>query len=114
MREAPGLVEATARVGGASTGWFGYENQAETARFLFETLRQSSTPAASDTNSVAAAGIPPFPATGSGFKDWLDFSLLPPFDKVAKYFHFAVYSVGANVDGLTFKMFAPVPPALKK
>ena len=44
----------------------------------------------------------------------MDFSLLPPFEKIARYFYFTVCTAGANADGLSFKMFAPVPPALKK
>jgi len=47
------------------------------------------------------------------FKEWMDLSLLPAYSKVAKYFHFTVYGASANVDGLTFKVFAPIPPALK-
>jgi len=51
---------------------------------------------------------------GKMFKDWMDFSLLPSFDRVSKYFNFTVYGESATVDGLTFKIFAPVPPGLKK
>jgi len=47
------------------------------------------------------------------FKEWVDLSLLPPFEKISKYFCFSVYGGSANVDGLTFKMFSPIPPALK-
>ena len=43
----------------------------------------------------------------------MDFSLLPAFDKVAQYFYFTVYAGSANVDGLTLKVFAPTPPALR-
>src|SRR5262249_61437782 len=41
LRDTPGLVDATARVGGASTGVFGYENRLETARVWFETLKNN-------------------------------------------------------------------------
>jgi hypothetical protein len=43
----------------------------------------------------------------------MDFSLLPPFDKVAQYFYFTVTAGSANVDGLTLKIFSPTPPALR-
>jgi hypothetical protein len=43
----------------------------------------------------------------------MDFSLLPAFEKVAQYFYFSIYAVSANVDGLTLKVFAPTPPALR-
>jgi len=48
------------------------------------------------------------------FKDWLDFSLLPPFEKIAKYFSISVYGGGATTEGLSFKMFQPVPPGLRR
>jgi len=44
----------------------------------------------------------------------LDYSLLPDYEKVAKYFHYTVRAGSANVDGITFKFFSPTPPALKK
>ena len=46
-------------------------------------------------------------------KDLMDFSLLPPFEKISKYFYISVYGAGATSEGLQFKMFAPTPPALK-
>lgn len=109
LRDTPGLVDATARVGGSSTGFFGYENRLETARTWFEAAKNNRP----DANVNAAPGIPawnPQPA----FKDWADYSLLPPFEKISKYFYFSVYGGSASVDGLTFKMYAPTPPGLKK
>ena len=113
LRDKPGLIAAAAKVGGMGTGWFGYENQAETSRILIEQLRKISAALAGTTNA-AADGPPPFSNPRTAFKDWLDFSLLPPFDKISKYFYFSVYSAGANADGLTFNWFAPTPPGLKK
>ena len=43
----------------------------------------------------------------------MDYSLAPPFEKVAPYFYFTVYGGSANVDGLTLKFYAPTPPALR-
>jgi hypothetical protein len=110
LRELPGLEDAISKVGGSGSGWFGYHNQAETTRVGFELLRKSS---ASEKAEPLAPGIPAFVPENS-FKDWMDFSLLPPFEKIAKYFYFTVYSGSANVDGITFKIFTPVPPQLKK
>jgi hypothetical protein len=80
---------------------------------VLEALRKNSS-----TNQANAAGAMPgtmgFPGAPNPFKDWVDFSLLPPFDQIAKYFYFTVYSISANADGVTFKMFAPIPPGLKK
>jgi hypothetical protein len=46
------------------------------------------------------------------FRDWADFSLLPDYDAVSKYFYLSVFGGSANADGLTLKVFAPRPPQL--
>jgi len=114
LREASGLSEAAQRVGGMSTGLFGFENQNETMRVAFETLK----------NNVGALeqllSIPTIKSKLSGggeikeLKDWFDFSLLPAFDRISKYFHFVVYSGSANAQGLRWKMFSPTPPRLTR
>jgi hypothetical protein len=111
LRETPGLVEAAQKVGGSSVGVFGYQNNLEVSRALFETLRKTA-----GTNSNDSAPLPgmEFPVAAAGFKDWVDFSLLPPFEQISKYFYFSVYAVSANADGLKFKVFAPTPPQLQK
>jgi hypothetical protein len=43
----------------------------------------------------------------------MDFSLLPPFESISKYFHFGMYSVSASVDGFTYKYFIDTPPAMR-
>jgi len=114
LREASGLAEASQKVTSPGTGLFGYENHAETMRAVFEALRKGS-------NSATNLGGGLSPLTGAlgiaspdkSIKDWMDFSLLPPYERIAKYFYFTVYSGSSTVDGLTFKMFSPVPPALR-
>ncbi|HET7624152.1 MAG TPA: hypothetical protein VFM25_02715 [Verrucomicrobiae bacterium] len=110
LRETPGLTAAAAKIGGFNSGWFGYENQKKTTRAVFELLRKSG----SDSKSpqMLAPGIPAY-VPENAFKEWMDFSLLPPFDQIAKYFNFSVYSMSANPDGFMFKIFAPVPPELR-
>jgi len=41
-----------------------------------------------------------FPA---GYRDWADFSLLPDYDKVAKYFYISIFSGNASGNGLGLK-----------
>jgi hypothetical protein len=116
LREIPGLAEAAQKVGGQNTGWFGYENRAATMRATFETLRRIgpvATNAAPGQLDVLTGSIP-YARPEKSFKGWLDFSLLPDYDKVAKYFSYSVYAGSANVDGITFKFYSPAPPALKK
>jgi len=112
LRETPGLVEATQKVAGPGTSLFGYENLSETMRATFETLKKDPGAFTNASGFSALPGVPAMPGQKS-FREWLDFSLLPPFDRVAKYFSFSVYSGGANVDGLAFKMFVPVPAQAK-
>ena len=113
LRDVAGLAEAAQKVGGQNTGWFGYENQNETARQLFASLKLSvgETNRAS-TNPLTTAM--PFAGPQKTFQEWMDFSLLPNFDLVAKYFGFTVFSGSASVDGILFRYFSPTPAELKK
>ena len=110
LRDSPGLNDAAQKIGGMSTGLFGYENTSETMRVTLDALKNDS----GGVEKILA--MTPFAAklSGKGLKDWLDFSLLPSFDQIAKYFHFTVYSGTVNADGLGYKFFAPTPPRLKK
>jgi hypothetical protein len=111
LRDIPGLTDAIAKAGGSSTGMLGFENQIETTRALFQALKNGA-----GTNSPTPTmmpGLGSLPGAES-FKDWMDFSLLPSFDSVSKYFGISVYTASANPDGLAFKVFAPVPPGLRK
>jgi len=103
LRETTGLADATRHVGGAGNGLFGYENQRELTRAVFTALKNDpdATPA-----SLFLGGW------GKGFRDWLNFSLLPDYDRVTKYFYFTVCSGTVTTDGLSFKVFAPRPPQL--
>ena len=116
LAETAGLSDAAQKVGGMNTGWFGYENQAETLRVLLETLKQDPnaleklfTPNPVNPFANAAGG-----GIGKGAKDWFDVALFPSFDKLAKYFHFSVLAVSANADGYYLKTFSPTPPLLRK
>lgn len=110
LRDKPGLTEAIAKVGGGSTGWLTYEDQVETTRASLEILRKSW----GDTEEkMLAPGIPAF-APENPFKEWVDFSLLPPFEQIAKYFSFTVYTGAANSEGFLFNFFTPTPTGLQK
>jgi hypothetical protein len=45
-------------------------------------------------------------------RDWMDFSLLPDFDQVAKYFYISVYNEHTTGDGINLEIFTPRPPQL--
>ncbi|MBM3876514.1 MAG: hypothetical protein FJ386_07325 [Verrucomicrobia bacterium] len=110
LSETGGLADAAQMVGGTGTGWFGYENESETLRILMDALKQDPDYL---SKMFSVPGVP-LPAAGAkGFKDWFDFTLLPTFDKVAKYFHFTVQSANADATGISFKTFVPTPPGVK-
>jgi hypothetical protein len=113
LREKPDLLEAAQNVSGMSTGLFGYESEVDTMRAAFNAVKND--PGAS-TNGIGPSlfpGLPGITGPEQNLKDWMDFSLLPAFDKVAPYFYFDVYDGSANVDGMTLKTFSPTPPAIR-
>lgn len=113
LRELPALTEAAQRVGGTGTGLFGYENTAESMKNLWASLKGGDDTIGGMLNAVtlrAAEGDKP----ARTLKDWLDFSLLPAFDQVAKYFSITVYAGGSTADGFGYKAFTPTPAGLKK
>jgi hypothetical protein len=109
LRETAGFAAAAQHVGGAGNGLFAYENHKETLRSYFSALKNS--PPDKGGNPF---GVLPFASPAKIFGDWVDFSLLPDFDKVSKYFSYSVTGGSATADGLSFKMFAPRPPQLEK
>lgn len=114
LRNTPGLAEAAQRIGGMNTGLFGYENQGETMRSTIEILKKESGTLANLLSASPFADRLGLGDDGSKLKEWVDFSLLPSYDKIAKYFHFNVFSGSVTAEGLTFKVYAPNSPQLKK
>jgi hypothetical protein len=45
--------------------------------------------------------------------DWIDYGSLPPFEKIAKYFYYSLLTASSTPDGISFRISAPTPPALK-
>ena len=100
----PGLIDAAAHIGGTGNGFFGYENQRETMRTLFTLVK--------DISTDNTGGVTPLAAVPQSVRDWMDFSLLPDYDQVSKYFSFSVYGGNTTVEGFSFKFFTPRPPQL--
>jgi hypothetical protein len=108
LMDLPGLRDAAARVGGMSNGLFGYENDRLTAKTMLEALRNDAglieqmlamTPLAEQLDG----------SEGRRMSDWVDFSLLPSFDRVEKHFHFSLYGVAVRPEGVTYRLFTPTP-----
>ncbi len=114
LHETSGLNEAAQKVGGMGTGFFAYENHGEGFRVVLETLKNDAA-ALNKIFSLTAAREKVGPAgAAQDIKEWLDPALLPPFDQVSKYFHIAVYGGNATAQGLSWKLFWPAPPQLRK
>ena len=114
LRENAGLNEAAQQVGGAGTGLFGYSNQGETMRATFEAMKKNPNSTTNSNTLAVLAGAFGVSMNQNNYNTWFNYSLLPEYDKVAKYFHFSVYAGSATVDGLNLRIFYPVPPQLKK
>ena len=113
LRERAGLAQAAEKVGGPGTCLFGYEDQAEAMRATFAAMKKDPGSAANANSLGLFPGLPGLSGGERHFKGWMDYSLAPPFEKVAPYFYFTVYGGSANVDSLTLKFYAPTPPALR-
>ncbi len=113
LRETAGLTAAAQKVTGPGATLFGFRNQTESMRVALELLKKDP---GTNTNASPFASMPGamgLPNPTAMFREWFDFSLLPSFDKIAKYFYFTVYGGSATSQGLSFKLFAPAPPQLK-
>jgi hypothetical protein len=96
-----------------SSGFFGYKNQSEAMRSMVETLRKESGTLANLFGNNPVAGRLGVDSPDK-LKDWLDFSLLPPFDQISKYFYLNVWSGNVTPDGFSFRIHSPTPPQMKK
>jgi hypothetical protein len=115
LRDFVGMNEAAQKVGGAASGYFSFENQSESGRAAFENAKKD--PAA--VSSLLGAGqistvLGLLGGDGKAMTDSFDVSVLPPYDRVARYFNFDVSAIGVTPETITFKTFSPMPPALRK
>jgi hypothetical protein len=112
LADLPGLADAAQKVGGMSTGLFGFENQNQSMRPVFEVIHKQS------LSLQDFVGVPLPPSVGGDqvetLRQWADFSLLPSFDTISKYFYFSVYAGIFSPDGFALKVFMPTPPQLRQ
>jgi hypothetical protein len=117
LSQTPGLAEAAQKAGGGmSAGIFAFSNDKESARTLLETLRKETI---SGPDLLGLLGLEmrmnkiSTVEEASQFKDWCDFSLLPPVDALTKYFNYSVWVGGFTPDGFTLNSFTPALPSQK-
>lgn len=105
LRDASGLSASIQKAGGGEGGLFIYENQKETARAVFEAFKE-------DPSNLGFYGLLIPPDAEEEITEWLDPSLLPPFEQVAKYFHITLTTGRISAEGWHFNVFTPTPPGL--
>jgi hypothetical protein len=105
LTQAAGLADAVQHIGGMGNGLFGYQDNRVVMRAAFNSLKQSA--------AGSLAGQPTLALMPKSLVDMLDYSLLPDYDQVAKYFYFSVFTGTTTPEGITFKGFYPRPPQLK-
>ena len=96
-------------VGGTDSGFFAYQNDRVMMLSMMDTLRANA-----DQFEMIFSMIPMEGLDEVSLDDWLDFSLLPAGEKIAKYFDVTVYGAETDARGVTLKMFSPRPPNLKR
>ena len=114
LRDFAGLKEAAQKIGGLASGYFSFENQKESGRAAFAAAKKDP----SAVVDLLGAGqlstvLGVFGGDGKPMGEMFDVALLPPYEQVAKYFHFNVGAIGVTPDQITFKLFTPLPPALR-
>jgi hypothetical protein len=109
LRDLPGFNDATQKVGGMNTGWFSFENEIETMRGVIDDAKKNP-----DTEPDSAIyNLKLIASRSSIAADWIDYATLPPFESIAKYFYYSLLTGTATPEGISFKIAAPNPPALK-
>jgi hypothetical protein len=115
LSQKPGLADAAQKAGGGmSAGIFSYSNDQESMRALVETLRKETV---SGNELLGLLGFEFGQEKISGaeevshFKDWCDFSLLPPADALAPYFNYSVWVGGFTPEGFRLNCFMPAVPS---
>ena len=112
LRELPSLADTAQKVGGLGTGMFMYSNSYELVKNFLEAIRKDPKLADQLNPPAGTSSMPGMPNFGQ-WRDWADFSLLPPFEKISKYLTYSVGSGVDSADGMTFMSMQPIPATLK-
>lgn len=110
LTEMPGFADAAQRVDGLANGLFGFQNDYENARVGFEVVKADPDVLAKLFTGAVPGGKEEGDDRLKTFKEWVDFTLLPPFEKVSKYFGFTVFGGRMSSAGYLLKIYTPVPP----
>ena len=108
LRNMPGLKQATVALGPEKLTSFRYDNPAKVIGMFWELARKNPNFLAEILPSTADFDIRESPF-GAEF-----LSALPPFEQVAKYFHFSVSGGNSDAHFINYRLFMPTPPQLRQ
>jgi hypothetical protein len=109
LRSAAGLRQSAEALSEGKLTSFRYDNANELLKNLWELGRKNPEMLQSGFGMAGAALGPQM----GGLEELIDFSQLPPFDQVAKYFHYSVAGSSSDANYLNYRWFRPTPPKLK-
>jgi len=111
LAELPGLPEAAQRVLSPAASSFRFENDTQIMRAEWEAWRRAGAPDTNSTPPVSWSALLGLPIPEQSYRVWMDYSLLPPFEAVARYLTFTVKAGEATADGWSWRSFTPAAPA---
>lgn len=114
LRTDPAFLAAVERVRGGDGGLLGYRNAAVSMRLFFDVVRVNPGEVERVWDQVRVPSRLAGVEGGRPLKEWVDFSLLPPYEAVSKYFGFTVFAGRSTKDGLMWTWHAPTPEGLGK
>jgi hypothetical protein len=109
LLELPGLPEAAQRVLSPAASSFRYENDSDILRAEWESLRRAGAPETNAAASVTWPAMLGLPIAEGSYRVWMDYSLLPPYDAVARHFTFTVKAGEPTAEGWSWRAFTPAP-----
>ena len=114
LRDMAGLNEAAQKVGGMGSGLFAFGNQSEQIRMHWDAMKKDPNFFSTLFNSAPVGDALALDDTARKLKDWADFTLLPSFGTVSKYYGIFVYAGAFEPNGFSLKFYFPTPPELNK
>ena len=109
LRQVPGLAEAFEKVATPATSMFAYNDHARSFRATYENLRSARLQPGPTNQVDLLPAVPGMKPPERRWQDLADFSLLPPFEAVEKYFGYSVSCLTATSERLSYRVYFPPP-----
>ena len=108
LRRLAGLRQSTEVLGDEGLSSFRYDNASQLVKNLWNISRENPEMLTGGITGAALGAPQPF----VGLDGLTDFSKLPPFENVAKYFHYSVGGSSSDAHYMNYRWFRPTPPQL--